>query len=352
MSAEANSKKKPQPNKPKGILKKPATVPQSPPLANPSKPNNSQPDPSTAARIRLLQKLRDTELKPPVPLSTFEQLIALPRHASPPYSAARPHPADAALFLALLRDFSPAEYLDLVEERNCVSKCGYALCGRPRRALEGAYKLRWGGGGVGKTAELNKWCSDACALRALHLKVQLDHPSYERSAEAGGKMVVKLELREEAGHKEEKEKGAGTEDKNLKEEDEEAVKSAPAATPAADAAAGPVASRGTDEDRERLARDMAQLEIDKAKRARQNASALAAERGDPAAGWLAGQSRVEVTIKEQTVDEPVQPPVPGEDAHLYIEGYKPTFGACATKRHPEEGADSEEDDDEFPTIRL
>ena len=358
-----------QPPKPKlkGILKKPSTTTATAPPSSSSPPplpesaDATPPPPLTRAqqlaqqehraRVLLLQKLRDTELKPPVPLETFELLSQFPRPSSPPPTASSPSPADASLFLSLLSTFQPSEYLDLIEERNCLNKCGYTLCPRVRRNLQGEFKLHTsraiggrgkGGGGVARTEDLNKWCSDECALRALYLKVQLDNPSYERR---DGKMVVKLELWEEKGTGRGAEEGTGKGKAVLQDTTTTGSSKTTAAS-----------NPGSEQDRADLAQAMAQLELDKTKRlAKRDASAaaLAAERGDAATGLFTGQSRVEVTIREKsTSDTAVQPPNPEDGGHLKVEGYETTFG---TDKKPGKGGESDEDDDDddpFPTIRY
>lgn len=351
-------------HQPKGILKKrttPSATTTEPPFPS-SSPSASSPPASTtttpltrperlaqqeaAARLALLKKLRDTELKPPVPLETFELLSQqLPTPTDPPTPASSPSARDVSLLLSHLRDFQPSEYLDLIEERNCLGRCGYALCPRPRRAHEGPFTITTtssssGGGSIARSADLNKWCSDACARRALYLKVQLDNPSYERDA-GTGRMVVRLELREEPGRS----GGGGG-----------VVPTTTAAAAAATATAtrGGGAVRGSEEDRTTLAQAMAQLEIDKQKQEKQKggAAALAGERGDPG-GVFTGVSRVEVTIKESAADGPVRAPSQADgDAFLRVEGYKPSFG---TGKKPDEGAESAEsddDDDDFFAVRF
>jgi hypothetical protein len=332
MSTETTPPGKP---KPKGILKKPSAPPTTEPPSSPiPSPGEAYSTPltraellaqqETAARLRLLQKLRETELKPPVPLETFELLSQLPQSPSPPHDASNPSPADTTLFLTSLRDFQPREYLDLIEERNCLGKCGYTLCPRPRRTHAGPFKISSRSGSIAKTSDLNKWCSDACALRALYLKVQLDNPTYELTA--AGRRVVKLELREEK-----------TGNKN----DRSSSTKADAVEP-----------RGSKEDRDQLAQAMAQLEIDRHKQARKDASALAGERGDPG-GSLAGLSRVDVTIKESVADGPVEPPSdPGEGGEFIVEGYRPKSSKFGAGKKPHEGAESDDEDDDFFTVRL
>jgi hypothetical protein len=187
--------------------------------------------------------------------------------------------------------------------------------------------------GVARTEDLNKWCSNACALRALYLKVQLDNPSYVRNeGDVGGKMVVRLELREE------KAKGGGGAGTG-------------AAAGSATSSSAATAPRGSEEDRNQLAQAMAQLEIDKRKQqtARKGA-ALADERGD--GGVFTGVSRVEVTIKENAADGPVQPPTQESvDAQL-IEGYKPTLGKGKKSEARESTGSDDDDDDDFFTVRF
>ncbi|KAK4125898.1 hypothetical protein N657DRAFT_568402 [Parathielavia appendiculata] len=336
MSAETTQSARP---KPKGILKQlsaPPTTkqPASPPPRASSSTSLTRAEllaqQEAAARLRLLEKLRQTELKPPIPLETFELLSQLPRAPCPPHDASNPSPADASLVLTSLRDFQPSEYLDLIEERNCLGKCGYALCPRPRRTHEGGFKISTRSGNIARTTDLNKWCSDACALRALYLKVQLDNPTYERissggSGAPGGRLVVKLELREEKGDGSRKSRTSAV------------------------AAAVP---RGSQEDRDQLAQAMAKLEIDKHTQARKDASALAGERGDPG-GSVAGLSRVDVTIKESAVDGPVEPPSNlAKGAEYMVEGYRPKANKARGGKQPEEGAESDGEDDEFFTVRL
>ncbi|EAQ87337.1 hypothetical protein CHGG_03956 [Chaetomium globosum CBS 148.51] len=303
-----------------------------------------------AARVRLLQKLRDTQLKPPVPFSTFETLCELPHSTT--HSASAPSAADTDTFLTLLTDFQPSEYMDLIEERNCLGKCGYTLCGRPRRALDGSFRI---GHGIARTEDLNKWCSDACARRGLYLKVQLENPSYVRDERpGGGGMVVKLELREEG-------KGAGDKGKGL----------------AGRPGARNLAPRGKEEDRIELAEIMAKLELSRQMSdPKEDAALLAGERGDAIKGLLVGVTRVDVNINDTAVIEPVQPPSSELKGTEYmIEGYMPKIfrgkdtgsattlakknsseatkkAADGTSRAESDGDDDADDDDDFFTVRF
>ncbi|KAL1836463.1 hypothetical protein VTJ49DRAFT_5123 [Mycothermus thermophilus] len=343
---------KPQP---RGILKKPTTTTQTQPQPSLTRGELLQQQ-ELAARQRLLQKLHDSDLlKPPVPLETFELLSQFPR--TPDHPASSPSEEDATYLLRALADFQPAEYLDLIEERNCLGKCGYALCPRPRRRHEGSWKLRTSvsasspaasgssGSFVARTADLNKWCSDACALRAMHLKVQLDNPSYvrveeeeeaeETDAKGGGtrrrvrksKLIVKLELREESTIR-----GGGKEPTTT--------------TPTTKTAT--YQPRGTQQDRDKLASELAQLSIDDKKK--KNAAELARERGDPG-GALAGVlTRVDVTIADKDVDGPAEAPsLDLLGTENMIEGYMPRSGAGkagAAKANGSKDSDADDDDDD------
>lgn len=250
----------PASSQPKGILKKPkAPAVAAPPPDEPTpRPREQQ---IAIHQAQQLLRQRGEEVKPPVPLEVFERLSEFPIRRSG-FSAANPSPDDAREFITALEDFMPREYLDLIEERNCVGNCGYTLCPKPRRSFKGEFKVL--PTGVARTADLNMWCSDDCARRALFIKVQLDNPSYIRRE---GKMVVKIELSES--------------------EDE-------------------------------LARGMSQLAISKDK----DAAALAAERGDTK---VLGR-QIDVTIREKATVTAKAPDPNSEDAHLMLEGHRTTFG--------------------------
>lgn len=89
-----------------------------------------------------------------------------------------------------MRPFQPADYDSLIEERNICRKCGYALCPNPNKKDDTRGGLRIFGNGrgaanqfrVGTKAEVEKWCSEACAKRALYIRVQLSEtPAWERT---------------------------------------------------------------------------------------------------------------------------------------------------------------------------
>ncbi|KAK4192406.1 Rtr1/RPAP2 family-domain-containing protein [Podospora australis] len=356
-------------HQPKSILKKPRVPPeqrqddsreagQEQEDATPSLPGISR---QQAAR---LITLKQKELKPAVPLETYETLSAFPLSPPPPpapsssqrfSAAASPSISDRSQFLALIATFSPAEYDDLVDERNCLDKCGYALCPRNRRSYSGEFKLHKNG--VAKTADLNKWCSDDCALRALHIRVQLDHPSYTRQ---NGELKVKVTLRPEKSstkdaaavdggkHSSEQTKAnqqnKGTEDGKIQKQQQQH-----------DAMTRNKGEEDQDKKQEEeLSQSLSQLQIDREQRSKKNYGALASERNDM------GFERVPVTIIEKETTEVAKAPsVPSgaaggsADAHLMVEGYK--IGSKGKKPERQDGGeedDDSDDDDPFPTVRL
>lgn len=126
----------------------------------------------------------------------FESTVTLLEFPRSSTSDAR-HPAESDIIEVknLLRIFQPSDYDSLVEERIIDNKCGYVLCPRPRRLeltnakyrilqskSHGAPSLK-----VVERQELERWCSEECGKRALHIRVQLDEePAWARSTGSGG----------------------------------------------------------------------------------------------------------------------------------------------------------------------
>ena len=229
-------------------------------------------------------------------------------------------------------------------------------------------------GNIAKTADLNKWCCDECAVRALYVKVQLDNPSYVTDLETG-KRVVKVELREEKNKPVAVAKKAGEDDgkgeqKEQKEKEEEKQKAT---------------TTNIKEAEDKLASDLARLDLnrkteiaDKAAQMQRDADALAVERGQGGGKLdrlLAGQG-VEVTIREKPTTGPAMTPAEtkaastsrkkkkssAEDAHHMVEGHKPTFGTDAKKQQEaskkegseseSESSDDEDDIDDYMSRRF
>jgi hypothetical protein len=169
---------------PKSILKKSTSYPSA---------TGSQADRNREIALyhaRLLQERKDIELEI---LFSTEALIDYPLAKSSPaitYDASSPSPADARSFKEMLRPFQPSDYDALILERNLDNRCGYTLCSnpRPRDGKGGQWRLIGMGGKakdfrIAKREDVEKWCSEACARRALYVRVQLSEtPAWERGA--------------------------------------------------------------------------------------------------------------------------------------------------------------------------
>ncbi|PFH57770.1 hypothetical protein XA68_14579 [Ophiocordyceps unilateralis] len=129
---------------------------------------------------RLLQQRKDLEAEI---LDSLVLLAEYPLVRSADCSAASPAPSDVSGFKTHVRLFQPSDYTDLVEERNVNGLCGYALCPRPRRQAGpgGEWKIT-AAGDIVKRKDLEMWCSDQCARRALYVQVQLNETAaWERA---------------------------------------------------------------------------------------------------------------------------------------------------------------------------
>ncbi|KAI0161626.1 hypothetical protein GGR52DRAFT_131730 [Hypoxylon sp. FL1284] len=319
MSSPAASKSQSQPKKPKGILKKPsastsaltpdpisamaaaaaATLGPVTPFpiqeTTAAKPSARDVAIQQALVIHQQQALED-EIQESVLALSYFPLARKPADEQGGgsetccYDAASPAASDADAFRAHVRAFQPGDYEDMVEERNTRGLCGYALCGRPRLRLGrgGAYKLVGYGRadfGIVPRKELERWCSRACARRAMYVKVQLaETPAWERAAMPS----FRLELLDE---------------------------------PSAPETAG----EGGDDAAARLAREIQNLQIDRERKATQDAAALAFERGD--VKDIQSTRLVDVDITEKSSPMVVREPSPSKDneAHLIVDGYKTKF---------------------------
>lgn len=249
-----------------------------------SKPTKEDHDRELALyHANLIQQRKDIELE--ILLST-ERLIDFPLSINS--TAANPAPSDVSLFKTLLQLFQPSDYDCLIQERNINEHCGYTLCSNPRAkdGSKGKYRI------LGKTGkakdfrvvereELEKWCSEDCARRAMYVKVQLsERPAWERAAS-----TRQIELMDE-------------------QKTDEEIREA------------------------QLAEDLEKLDLG---RGAQNAQ-LAFERGDTGAAGTNGL--VDVLIKEKAVTGAVEAPslyqddLEGKlaDMHLSLEGYIPKLG--------------------------
>ncbi|KKK14598.1 hypothetical protein ARAM_005836 [Aspergillus rambellii] len=166
------------------------------PLKPQRKPSKPEPDPRHLAialhHANRIQAQKDTQ---DLILNRILELVELP--SSPSADPAAPSPEDAHKFKAALVPFQPADYDNLVLERNIEGLCGYGLCPREHRKdnSRGTFRITWGARGSGpggRGREMNivprekveMWCSDECAERAMYIRVQLaEEPVWERRAD-------------------------------------------------------------------------------------------------------------------------------------------------------------------------
>ena len=260
-----------EPKKLKSILKKPKSS-SSPPSSSSS--NTPQNKTKAEAERVALQHANIIQQQKDLQEAVFEYintLLEFPRDRGPDVSPARPSPRDATQFLDFVRTFQPGDYDDLIEERNIMGLCGYALCPKPRRSFPrgGQFKLvnlNKADFDIVKVADLEKWCSDKCARRALYIKIQLSETqAWERIALP----THPIELLEE-------------------HHDDEVTASR--ADPAAEITDG-----------------LDRVKLDQGRKALQNSAALALERGDSPRGLAAGGT-FDLTIREKTVTNEPKPP--------------------------------------------
>ncbi|RFU72594.1 hypothetical protein TARUN_9670 [Trichoderma arundinaceum] len=253
-------------NQPKGILKKTGAP---------------QEEPKLSAReiaihhATLLQHRKDLESQI---LDSLILLSEYPLVRDTPYNSSNPAPSDITDFKANVRLFQPSDYDDLIEERNVNELCGYTLCAKPRRQTgsKGEWKLT-GSGEIVKRKELEKWCSQQCARRALFVKVQLNETA---AWERAGIPDIQIDLLDE-------DKSAETE-------------------------------------ADRTARQLGELKLEDQRQAARDSAALAMERGDNRIS--SSIDKLKVTLKEKDVRAPSEmaPVAEGENSedHLLVDGHK------------------------------
>jgi hypothetical protein len=239
-------------------------------------------------------------------LLSTETLIDYP-FATSPFDATNPSPSDAQSFKDHIRQFRPSDYDDLITERNINDHCGYTLCPNPRLKEEGGgrYRLIYKTGRakdfkVVEKSELEKWCSDACARRAMYVRVQLsESPAWERGAAGSG---VNIDLLDEPK------------------------------------SAAVVALAG-----------MEGLSITDGEVEQKGQADLALERGEQNGGARSGLVGVE--IRENLVLQPAEAPsfeyadLSGrlDTLHLTLEGHTTSFGSQAQRRRNGESIDNEDE---------
>ncbi|KAI1395119.1 Rtr1/RPAP2 family-domain-containing protein [Hypoxylon fuscum] len=294
MSSPASSKEK----KPKGILKKPttataATLPAPVAAVSPlplteSQPNGNKPSAREVAIQQALVIQQQHALQDEIQDSIIE-LSHFPLVRSSSHASSNPSPSDADAFRRLVRLFQPGDYEDMIEERNACGLCGYALCAKPRIKLSkgGEFKLVNFGKkdfNIVPRKELERWCSQQCARRAMYVKVQLNESA---AGERAGIPSIQIELFDEP--------------KQEHAKDEDAAR--------------------------RLAKELQDLEVDKERKGMRDAAELALERGDTTKEKQVARS-IQVTIKEKAKTAAAQEPkalATDEEGHLILDGYKTRF---------------------------
>ncbi|PKX98842.1 Rtr1/RPAP2 family protein phosphatase [Aspergillus novofumigatus IBT 16806] len=243
-----------------------------------------------------IQAQKDTEA---LILDRILELVNFP--SSPSADPATPSAEDARAFKAALVPFQPADYDNLILERNIEGLCGYGLCPNEHRKedVKGKFRITWGAKGSEK---LEMWCSDECAERAMYIRVQLaEEPAWERR---DGSHAKELVLLEEDRARARKGKSKMSSSATLKEVTGQLED---------------LHMEGTEGPND-LASGISGISFLDAARSRE----LAMERGDANPALRAG--RVDIAIREnEDVSHEVTPPQmrPGDDKGGSIEGYVP-----------------------------
>ncbi|KAI0525893.1 Rtr1/RPAP2 family-domain-containing protein [Xylaria bambusicola] len=202
------------------------------------------------------------------------------------YDAPNPAPADAETFKNQVRLYQPSDYDDLIEERNANGLCGYTLCPNLRSRVTGGGTFKILNYGrrdfnIIPSRELEKWCSQLCAKRAMYVKVQLNETA---AWERAGIASIHIELYEED------------------------------------------TSSTVSDATTQLQKDVENMKIEALEKSAQNAQSLALERGDAIENGKTSKRSVKLTIREKPAKAPTAPSLDlDSQAHLVMEGYKTTF---------------------------
>ncbi|KAE8380710.1 Rtr1/RPAP2 family-domain-containing protein [Aspergillus bertholletiae] len=259
-----------------------------------------------------IQAQKDTES---LILDRILELVTFP--SSPSADPASPSPEDALAFKSALIPFQPADYDNLIQERNIEGLCGYGLCPHEHRKDDsrGTYRITWGAKGSGPGGrgrdmnivpreKLEMWCSDECAERALYIRVQLaEEPVWERRADdSRGKTLLLLE-----------EGRAATRGGNGKAKSSATVREVTGQLDNLHMSRTPGSSN--------LIGDMSKLSVGSGAHFHE----LALERGDTNPALRAGRVDVQIQEKDNLAYEHVTAPEmrPGDDKGGSIEGYVP-----------------------------
>ncbi|KAI0860769.1 Rtr1/RPAP2 family-domain-containing protein [Xylaria cubensis] len=281
-------------SKPKSILKNKGT---------PTSTGQNAPDPREVAikHARIIHSRR--EIEDQISDSMIE-LSMFPTSRDTSYDASNPAPADAESFKNFVRLYQPSDYDDLIEERNANGLCGYTLCPNPRSRVSGGGTFKLVNYGrkdfnIVPSRELEKWCSQKCAKRAMYVKVQLNETA---AWERAGIPSIQIELFEEQS------------------------------------------TSIVGETIDLPAKDVENMRIEAQKKTAQNARDLALERGDTVENGKTTKRSIKLTIREKSVKAPAAPSLgPNSQGHLVTEGYRTTFDPKSeTVSHEEKNSRREE----------
>lgn len=293
---------------PKSILKNSTSSTNAPPASRPVNPRHLE---VALHHANILEQRKKVERQV---LDSIIVLMDFPTR--PDADPTRPSASNALQFCELMTPFQPADYDSLVEERNITGKCGYALCPRPKRKAPSTAKKQFietdKGVEIVDKKELEVWCSDDCARRALYVKVQLnEEPAWLRQ----GGSSTKIDL--------------------MVEHTEEHHRALPLRLKREVAAPAPVDSEEHDMAAAWAARDDALAD-------------LAVERGEkPGRLSKANKDLIQERIRERVADSPPVPPsLPTQSgqSHMAIEGHVPKADRPA-KGEIEDGDDEEDAQD-------
>ncbi|KAH7324609.1 Rtr1/RPAP2 family-domain-containing protein [Stachybotrys elegans] len=229
---------------------------------------------------QILQHRKDLEAQI---LDSLILLSEYPMQRSPSFSAADPAASDVADFKHHVRLFQPSDYDDLIIERNVNELCGYTLCPNARRQTGpgGEWKIM-PNGNIVRRKDVEMWCSNMCAKRALYVKVQLNETA---AWERAGIPDIEIDLFEE--------------------------------------------TRPSESEADCAVRQLEKLRLEDERQAALDSAALALERGDSVTGL--SRNMANITLKEKDVAPPQGGNVAfteDQDGHLLVEGYKSRQGAA------------------------
>ncbi|KAI5812054.1 Rtr1/RPAP2 family-domain-containing protein [Pyronema omphalodes] len=145
---------------PKSILKKP-----------------SLPTPAEARRIAITHA-SSLQIRKVLEASVLDSLLYLLDLPTPPITK----PGDCHH----LRFFTPSDYDSLLEERNILNLCGYTLCPLPQKKRGSSRLALSKSGHWVDRKQVERFCSDSCAKKALWVRVQLNpEPAWTRKEVVG-----------------------------------------------------------------------------------------------------------------------------------------------------------------------